>query len=70
MREECSEQDERCHAERDDAFGVVDLVDDEVAAGFDPAAEVVVHQADEYADWSKQPDDPDVGFADFGGVLQ
>ena len=46
VRGDGADQHQRRHAQRDDALGVVDLVDQEVVAGFDRAAEAQVQPAD------------------------
>ena len=70
MRKESAEQDERRHPEGDDGLGIVDLVEEEVVAGFDRATEVVVHQADQNACGSQQKNDPLMGFTHVRGEIE
>ena len=70
MGEKGAEEDQRRHAQRDGLFGVVNLFENEVVAGFDGCAKVLVDEADREASGGEQPDEPEVAFADAGGQVK
>ena len=63
MRHDGADQDERRHADRNGALGVVYLIQDEIVARFHRRTQVAVHQPDEQARNRQQSNQPTVRLA-------